>query len=210
MWGFDSISLEVNPKTRFGYFVVERCMEIVRATVKSNGSRKFYMADLLSVVVGGVVAAGSGGAAQWLLHRQKVKDDDRKRRAAKLEELVSAIYEYDHWLDAYRQMYMFGHEHTLTATPYWRVYAVTVVYFPQLLEEVTALDSSAGQVKKWVLAGGQKRLRGETENLNEGFEEVYQPYAAQREALLRKVSRFADSSTNSTSSRWSLFNPAPQ
>jgi len=145
------------------------------------------MADLLSVIVGGVVAAGSGGAAQLLLHRQKVKHDERNLRAEKLEELVSAVYEYDHWLDTYRNVRMLGMDEHIKVSPFSKVRAIAFIYFPELVQKVAELEDAAREVSLWALSGGEKRLKGDTVNVTDGHREVYEPYLKAQKELLEQL-----------------------
>ena len=65
------------------------------------------MADssLAPVIVGGLLALGgvalTGGVSVGVRFLQS-REEKRKRRAEKFEELVAALYEFDHWLDKLR------------------------------------------------------------------------------------------------------------
>jgi hypothetical protein len=48
---------------------------------------------LLGTAIGGAI----GLLGPWLLQRRREAEENRQRRAAKFEELVAAIYEFDHW-----------------------------------------------------------------------------------------------------------------
>jgi hypothetical protein len=61
---------------------------------------------LLPVVVGSVLALLSAAYAQKL----QSKTDKEKRRAEKFEELVTALYEHDHWLEDVRNYRVLGEE----------------------------------------------------------------------------------------------------
>ena len=65
------------------------------------------MADtsLWPVVVGGLLALGgtvAGAIATTIRDAAQQRHEIRKRRADKFEELVAAVYEFDHWLESIR------------------------------------------------------------------------------------------------------------
>ena len=71
------------------------------------------MEDLVPVVVGGLltlvgtVAAALGTAIRDVVQRP---NKEKKRRADKFEELVAAVYEFDHWLDRLKDRFVLGAE----------------------------------------------------------------------------------------------------
>jgi hypothetical protein len=73
------------------------------------------MADtsLWPVVVGGLLALGgtvAGAIATTIRDATQQRYETRKRRADKFEELVAAVYEFDHWLDGIRNRDAYGND----------------------------------------------------------------------------------------------------
>ncbi len=93
------------------------------------------MADnsLMPVVVGGLLALSGiavTGAITLAIHWLQSGAEKKKRRAEKFEELVSAIYQFDHWVDILRNIQVYGEEHSLEASPFAKIQAITAIYFP--------------------------------------------------------------------------------
>jgi hypothetical protein len=80
----------------------------------------------------GGIGVGLVGAAR----RDAAQDrrEARKRRADKFEELVAAVYEFDHWLDGIRQRALVGGDATETVSPFAKVQSISAVYFPKFSE----------------------------------------------------------------------------
>jgi DNA-binding helix-hairpin-helix protein with protein kinase domain len=84
----------------------------------------------------GFVASARRDAAQE-------RREARKRRADKFEELVAAVYEFDHWLDGIRNRDAFGHDNVAeTASPFAKVQSISSIYFPQFVEPIAELDQA--------------------------------------------------------------------
>ncbi|GBF27265.1 hypothetical protein MnTg02_02315 [bacterium MnTg02] len=148
------------------------------------------MAEMLSVVVGGLLAVGGGGTMQWYLNKIQRENEDKRQRAIKFEELVSAIYEYDHWLMTYRNIHTFGSDDTETPTPFAKIQAITLIYFPEHLEKVKELQNIANDYIVWIHNAAVKRLAKDN-SIQEGFKDVYQTYAAAHHELLKDLSEFS-------------------
>jgi hypothetical protein len=85
---------------------------------------------LTAVVVGGVLTGWLGPS---LLEGRKQDAEKRKRRAEKFEEPVTAVYEFDHWVDHSRRIAVFGEESSMTkVSPMAEIQAISAAYFPQL------------------------------------------------------------------------------
>jgi hypothetical protein len=54
---------------------------------------------LLPVIVGGLIAILNGFLGPFLIQRVKDVADKKRKRVEKFEELVAAVYEFDHWLE---------------------------------------------------------------------------------------------------------------
>ena len=149
------------------------------------------MGDLVSVIVGGLLAAGSGAATQWYLDTQKREAERRAKREVKYEELIAAIYDYDHWLDRLRNKRVFAEKTDVSASPFAPIYAIATVYFPEFVEMVDELGRFGGEYEIWMLARGQDRLSGKVDNLSEGAMEAYNPYMKARINLLHELGEAA-------------------
>jgi hypothetical protein len=69
--------------------------------------------SLLPVVVGGLLTMGGGavtGGITLIVNAIQSSKDKEKRRAEKFEELVTAVYEFETWLDDRENMLAFGKE----------------------------------------------------------------------------------------------------
>jgi hypothetical protein len=168
----------------------------------SSSTGDFPLADtsLWPVVVGALLAGLSalGGNALGLIgtaRRDAAQDrrEAKKRRADKFEELVAAVYDFDHWLDSIRARDVFGNDtgEPQRVSPFANVQAISSVYFPQFNGAVHELDLAALQYLGWIHRAGGKRLRNEVAQINDGFGEAYDPYAAKRERLLNDLKAFA-------------------
>src|SRR5258707_14095689 len=83
----------------------------------------FTLVGSLGGIGVGLVGAARRDAA---LERREA----RKRRADKFEELVAAVYEFDHWLSSLRERDAFGMGDTRnTVSPFAKVQSISSVYF---------------------------------------------------------------------------------
>jgi hypothetical protein len=144
------------------------------------------------------VAFALGGIGIGLLataRRDAAQDrrDAKKRRADKFEELVAAVYDFDHWLDNVRQRDGLGiaTAEPQRVSPFAKVQATSAVYFPQFNDTVAALDVASLQYRVWIHAAARKRLDKQIGPPNEGLDEVYKPYLLKRETLLKDLKAFA-------------------
>jgi hypothetical protein len=107
--------------------------------------------SLLPVIVGGLLTLGGTVAAaivSTIRDEVQKRRDARKRRADKFEELVAAVYEFDHWLSGVRSRDAFGQgEAPHTVTPFAKVQSISAVYFPQFDEAVRELDAAATSLR---------------------------------------------------------------
>jgi hypothetical protein len=168
----------------------------------TTGANRGRMADtsLWPVLVGGLLtglfALGGIGVGLVGASRQDAaqeRRDTRKRRADKFEELVAAVYEFDHWLDAIRQRDAFGHGSVPeTASPFAKVQSISAVYFPQFSGLVGELDQATTPYRVWIHSVEQKRVLGEDiAQVSAGFADAFLPYAQTRAALIDALKKFA-------------------
>jgi hypothetical protein len=139
----------------------------------------------------------SSPAAGWLgpslLEHRKEAAEKKKRRAEKFEELVAAIYEFDHWLDRQNDIIVHGEQGTIEVSPFAKIQAISAVYFPQFDDKIAELDRATLGYRVWMGAAGEKRLMGDTAGMRGGFNEAYLPYGKKRNALLTALKEFARS-----------------
>ena len=135
--------------------------------------------SLLPVVVGGLLALGGvvagviGTAIRDVVQQRR---DDRKRRADKFEELVAAVYEFEHWMEGMRGRETFGLDVPRTVSPLAKVQAISSVYFPQFEAQLTELETATTQYRKWMRNAGARRVAGDTAAaLMQGYEQAYAP-----------------------------------
>jgi hypothetical protein len=157
------------------------------------------MADtsLWPVVVGGLLTGlfALGGIGVGLVgsaRRDAAQDrrEARKRRADKFEELVAAVYEFDHWLTLTRQRELEKKEGIPeTVPPFAKLQAISSVYFPQFSKLVGELDIVSSQYVAWIYNPQEVTLSDTGKPLP--FVEAYKPYMQKREALLKALQKFA-------------------
>jgi hypothetical protein len=151
------------------------------------------MADtsLWPVVVGGLLTGlfALGGIGVGLVgtacrEAALERREARKRRADKFEELVAAVYEYDHWLDSSdRERDASGFVQTRnTVSPFAKVQSISSVYFPQFSELIGMLDFATHEYIVWIYASPK---------LGPGDVEASAPYMRAREELLDALKNFA-------------------
>ena len=109
------------------------------------------MADLGSVIVGALIASASGGGVQWYLHKIKVEDELRRLKATKYEELVTGLFEHQHWLKAKGRHYVFEATEPVGHSPFARVRAIGAAYFPIFRQRLYELDIAADKYELWAM-----------------------------------------------------------
>ena len=155
------------------------------------------MADtsLWPVVVGGLLGVGGtmvGVIGTTIRDAARQRHETRKRRADKFEELVAAVYEFDHWLDGIRQRDAFGvGDARDTVSPFAKMQSISSIYFPQFSELIAELDRASSQYRIWIYTAEQKRVSNNIAQISDGFDEAFGPYAQKREALLKALQKFA-------------------
>jgi hypothetical protein len=154
--------------------------------------------------LGGTLIGGAIGLlGPWLLQRRKEAEEKRRRRAEKLEELVAAVYEFDHWIENTRNITAFGEtDLSQTASPFAKIQAIVAIYFPQFSELVGALERASDRYVVWMNTAGQARLvwseqfqKGGSQALRDLPEfstrnEAVEPYVKARMDLLEALTTF--------------------
>jgi hypothetical protein len=139
--------------------------------------------------VGGIFAiAGTivGVMGTVILQFLQSKREKEKKRAEKLEELVAAVYEHEHWLNVARDIRVFGEKQNLPLSPATKLQAISTVYFPELEQDIERLLSEARKLEVLMLNAAQKRLENDP-SFAEGGVEDYRPYLIQAAQLLKHL-----------------------
>jgi hypothetical protein len=145
---------------------------------------------LLPVVVGGLMTALGGFLVAYFLQRKKDAAEKKSKRAQKFEELVGAVYEYDHWIDTTRNIRVFGSQGEIAVSPFAKIHAISDTYFPELERGVGELWATGHTYETWMLDVAQNRPQNDA--LLAGHEPIVSLYVEKREALLtglRNVAR---------------------
>jgi hypothetical protein len=149
------------------------------------------MADtsLWPVVLGGLLtgifALGGLAVGHIATARRDAAQEAReakKRRADKFEEMVAAVYEFEHWQDRYQDRYIFGADVPETVSPFAKVQSIGSVYFPQFNNLIRELKGAAFLYRRWIVGAAQRR-RNNDANWNDGLNNAYDPYLQKRDAL---------------------------
>ncbi len=158
-----------------------------------SGQTTLAFWQLLLLTLGpATLAAGVAILAPIILEGRKQRAEAHRRRADKLEELIRALYEYDHWIDQMRNERVLGAKVDPGITPLSKIHAIIDIYFPPLHQKLAPLTAAAFQYEKWAVAAAQKRLKN-APDLLDGFEEFAGPYHNAFAAFLKEVVAVAGS-----------------
>jgi hypothetical protein len=150
--------------------------------------------SLLPVIVGGLLTMG-GGVIGFLgsviRDALQTKHENKKLRASKFEELVTAVYEYDRWLDTKVAIQAHGQQETLGISPAAKIEAISAVYFPMFQDKIKQLLFAVIRYEAWMAAAGMKRVEQKIEQVNDGLNEIYTLYITHRDELLDALREFA-------------------
>jgi hypothetical protein len=142
---------------------------------------------LLPVIVGGAIGIVASFVGPWFIERVKEKNERRKRRREKFEELVSAVYEFDNWLNRIKAD---GNLGEVGSSPPIKLGVIARVYFPGFLEKISKFGGAAVDYQL-AIQRAQKRLAGKTSEINDGLMDAYNPYAREKNELLDELEKFA-------------------
>jgi hypothetical protein len=153
---------------------------------------------LVGTVIGGIIGGASGLLAPVLLQRRKEAEERRCKRAEKFEELVAAVYEFDHWVEMRRRTVAYGDTNLPPngPSPFAKIEAIVAIYFPSLTRRIAALDFGLIDFKFWTDVAGIARLSAGPNWLSlpefsvERFNEASQTYMKARMDLLSALSDF--------------------
>lgn len=151
------------------------------------------MDTLLPVIVGGIIGLFGGLVGPPLAHWLNEGASAKRRRAEKFEELIVALYAYDHWLAVLRGIRAFGHDIPEPPSPFPEARAIAVIYFPDLDNLLTKVEVSAGLYVMWMLNAARKRLENAAASeLSAGHKEAYEPYAIEFRNAVEMLKRYAE------------------
>ena len=131
-------------------------------------------------------------AIKWtrLSCQEVAANEVRLQLRAPVQVTVSSLYEFSHWLEKNRNVYVFGEKIVVGISPFAKALAIANIYFSQFDADISELDRAADGYLGWMLDAGQRRLNGE-EFYKDGFEEAYVPYSDKFHAFIRKLKEFS-------------------
>lgn len=88
---------------------------------------------LAPVVVGGLIGVAGGVVSPWLVQKRKEESERKQRRADKFEELVTALFEFHHWLKKMRNVRVFGEDRDLEMSPIAKIQTISAIHLQNLL-----------------------------------------------------------------------------
>src|SRR5262249_20753176 len=145
---------------------------------------------LLPVIVGGAIAIAGGLIGPPFLHWLQQNAEKKRRRAEKFEELVTALYEHEHWLEAMQGNYVFGKEENIPVTPFAKAHAIVNVYFPEFRARLDQLDAAAKNYVLWMTQAYLKRTQTGSPNID-GLKEAQDPYLTKLQSVLNDLEDYA-------------------
>lgn len=135
------------------------------------------LAILLPVIVGGVIGVVGGIAGPPLSHWLSQRAAAKERKVQRLEDILSAIHEHDHWLEDMRLHRMFGDTpRPAGAPPLPRAQALCAVHLPELRKAVDALDSASIRYTLWMAEAAKRRVSGKFDEVLDGFDDAFRDY----------------------------------
>ena len=145
---------------------------------------------LLPVVVGGLLTAGGGFVGAYVSHRLSYRSSQNNLKREKLETLIQLAYQAMHWLDAFKNEYLFDGEKINAQSPISEMEMIADLYFPELRQEKGRVSLAAIEYSKWVLKGAQLKLQNGDFNqdyLNE-YSGIYEELSNSVSALSERAS----------------------
>lgn len=155
-------------------------------TINVEAALEFWQLLAIATIPALITAAVAIGIP-LVLDRTRRAAEERKRKAEKLEEVVQAIYEHDIWFSQKREEVVFDSGKAVGISPFVKVQAIIEVYFPTTVAALLEYKSSVNRLEKWMLKARQRRIAGQTQQINEGFDEVYRPFIDAQSALIKAV-----------------------
>lgn len=147
-------------------------------------------ATLIPVIVGGVIGLAGGFLGPWFVESQKQSHEKKRKRAEKLEELVAALHEHEHWLEASRNYWMLDLGETPGLSPLGKATAIVAVYFQNFESGIQEIENLARDYEKWMVGAGKKKRLGQA-NYDEGFEAAFGAYWAKLKLIVKELADYA-------------------
>jgi hypothetical protein len=146
---------------------------------------------LVPVVIGGAIALAGTWLGPWITERHKERTERKKKLADKFEEMVGAIYQFDHWLDTERTKALGGTAGETTVSPFAKIQSIAAVYFPRFDPLIQELDKKTAGYRTWIETTNFTRMSGKMEKMPDGFLDVLNPYLTARDKLMDELKKFA-------------------
>jgi hypothetical protein len=135
--------------------------------------------------------------APMLLDRRRQSIEAKKLRAQKFEELMEALYDYDHWVDRHRRKYASGADIEIGASPIHKLEALTSIHFPIFRDRLDVMETEAMRYVSWTVDAAEKRLE-KLPSFMDGFRGAYEPYRQAFRKLVVGVGELGHSEFNQT------------
>src|SRR5215831_14518715 len=155
-------------------------------------------------VIGGILGFVGGLITQLTLEKRKQEyerqkeqrqqeyekqQETRRKKAEKLEELISTLYEHNHWLHTQYRFMAQGSHDKLLVTPFSKIEAIKQLYFPEFAPLVAKLGHATYEYEKWLIDNAQSigslKLPAD---LAEQRMQLYRTYLGCNTSLLDEIS----------------------
>ncbi|MER9629955.1 hypothetical protein [Mesorhizobium sp. M0296] len=138
---------------------------------------------------GGLLAllgVAAGPAVTQLLND---RTSQKAKRTQKYEDLISAIYDHDHWL-AQRVQAAFEGRDIDSQPPIQRATLLCSLHFPELLPHVQNVENKGRPYLMWILGVRRKRLVNDLSGASDGMQDAYKPYQLALDQFQREAFGF--------------------
>ena len=152
--------------------------------------------SLWPVIVGGLLGIGgivAGAVVTAIRDAVRQHHEKAKRRADKFEEMVTAVYEFDEWVQAHRSATVDRVQLPQTLSPIIKVSAISAVYFPQFDKMASEMEVASVMYLNSILS---KNFNQEYAYLNDKEQgkiaaEYWMDLGARRTELTNALKKFA-------------------
>jgi hypothetical protein len=148
-------------------------------------------ANIWGVVIGGLIGIAGGVVGPTILHSMQAKEREQRLRADKLQELAASVSESQVWLDNVRESKLFNKKVEPGVSPIAKTYAITTIYFPQLLTKVNELQQAAQSHIQWIAAQALKYAEDPTVDITTRLQDNYKPYFDKLQEMITEINRTA-------------------